>query len=87
MEKKKKRTNISIAGEINQTINKNNRRFIKMTTASCYIELPPDMIPDVHLGDAIVIDGCIQIRSIDPGFNPKRPTILPDEICANEPED
>lgn len=87
MGKRKKQTNISIAGEINQTINKNNRRFIKMTTASCYIELPPDIIPDVHLGDVIVIDGCIEIRSIDPCYNRKRLTILPDELCNKDPED
>jgi len=87
MVKKTTHTTISIAGEVNQTINKNNRRFIKLTSAECYIELAPNVLPDVHLGDMIAIDGRIKIRSIDPCFNRERETTLPDELSTKDPEE
>ena len=87
MVKKKTHTAINIAGEVNQTINKNNRRFIKLTTTACYIELGPDILPDVHLGDMIEIDGSIEIRSIDPCFNRKRELTLPEKLSKKDPEE
>ncbi len=87
MSKHKLNTTINIAGEVNQTINKNNKRFIKLTSAACYIELAPDVLPDVHLGDMIAIDGKIEIRSIDPCFNRKRDITLPVKLSNKDPEE
>jgi len=61
-----------ITGEVVQAINKDNRRFIKLSNASCYIELSPDTPIDAHLGDIIIIDGCIDIQSFEPSVHRNR---------------
>ncbi len=77
---------ISLAGEVIQTINRDNRRYIKITKATCCVELDTDTLPDIHLGDTIVIDGCIEFKTIDSCFNRKRQTTILNELCNEDPE-
>ena len=61
--------NISLIGEVVQSIEKDKKHYLKIGNSLCYIELSRDMVPDVHLGDTIVIEGEIKIKTLEPGFD------------------
>jgi hypothetical protein len=84
MEKDGCLTNISLTGEVVQTINKDKRRYVKLANVICCVEIASASETDIHLGDILVINGRIEIQSIDPCFNKKRRDTLLHELCNED---
>jgi hypothetical protein len=81
---------INVIGEVVETISRNNRRRLKLAGTSCSVELGPDMLIDVHLGDTILIEGTITLQSIKPCYNKKQSDTpsgeLSGKISGKEPK-
>jgi hypothetical protein len=83
MDNKTEYKNISLIGEVVQSIEKERKRYLKIGNSLCYIELSRDIVPDVHLGDTIVIEGTLRINTVEPGFNLNRL----DPVSSQSPSD
>jgi hypothetical protein len=82
MDTSKKTGKISVVGEVIQTISRNNRRRLKLASTSCSVELNPDILIDVHLGDTIIIEGTITLRSVKPCYSKKQSDTLSGELSG-----
>lgn len=76
--------NIIIAGEVVQTIKKENCRYIKIANATCIVEVSSDILSDVHLGDILVLEGSVTTKSIEQCFNHEQLNTLLDEFHTKE---
>ncbi len=83
MEKNADNGNISLTGEVVQTIEKDKKHYIKINRATCCIELSQTVSPDIHLGDTIVIEGDIRITTLEPGFSRNKFGPVNNDICED----
>ena len=54
-----------LAGEIVETYEKEGKRIAKVALKSCHIDIPLDVLPDLHLGDTVALEADITIKKVN----------------------
>jgi hypothetical protein len=57
---------IQLGGEIVETIERDGRHLIKIQLRRCAIEVDATALKESHLGDSVLIDADITIRTVRP---------------------
>ena len=57
-------SNIEFSGEVIETFERDGKRIAKVSLKSCHIDVPIDSIPDVHLGDTLVLEADVTVQKV-----------------------
>ena len=55
---------LTLPGEVIETFEKGGRRIAKVALKSCHVDVSIDAIPDVHLGDMVLLEADIAVQKI-----------------------
>lgn len=57
-------SSLEFSGEVIETFERDGKRVAKVSLTSCHIDVPIDSIPDVHLGDTLVLEADITVQQV-----------------------
>jgi hypothetical protein len=57
-------SHLEFSGEVIETFERDGKRIAKVSLKSCHIDVPIDLIPDVHLGDTLVLEADVTVQQV-----------------------
>ena len=55
---------LAFPGEVIEIFERDGRRIAKISLKSYHIDVPIDSIPDVHLGDTLVLEADVTVQQV-----------------------
>ena len=54
-----------LAGEIIEMFEKEGKIIAKVALKSCHVDIPLDVLPDLHLGDTVTLEADIAVKKVN----------------------